>query len=178
MARKPKKFATGGTVTDPKTGKTYDSPSYGGASIKGLTSTDPANVARNREAAARYASMPSSGSGNGNGMMSTASAAPATRTVQTRTYTPPPAGYDAGKSGEWNYYTYGSKEVPASTSRGSAITGGGIKKGFAGIFDAMRERIGDKKPAGMKAGGAVKATGKQMRGCGCAIKGTKGKGVI
>lgn len=41
------------TVTDPKTGKTYDRPSYGALSFQGLTSTDPANVARNREGAAR-----------------------------------------------------------------------------------------------------------------------------
>ena len=33
-----------------------DTPSYKGASIKGLTSKDPANVARNRAGAARYAS--------------------------------------------------------------------------------------------------------------------------
>lgn len=41
------------TVTDPKTGKTYDRPSYSALSFQGLTSTDPANVARNREGAAR-----------------------------------------------------------------------------------------------------------------------------
>lgn len=33
-----------------------DTPSYKGASIKGLTSKDPANVARNRAGAAKYAS--------------------------------------------------------------------------------------------------------------------------
>lgn len=33
---------------DTKTGKSYAAPSYGAFSLKGLTSTDPANVARNR----------------------------------------------------------------------------------------------------------------------------------
>ena len=33
---------------DTKTGKSYAAPSYGAFSFKGLTSTDPANVARNR----------------------------------------------------------------------------------------------------------------------------------
>lgn len=51
----------GRTVTDPKTGKSYTEPSYKGASFKGLTSNDPANVARNREAAARYAAAVGSG---------------------------------------------------------------------------------------------------------------------
>lgn len=33
---------------DTKTGKSYAAPSYGAFSLRGLTSTDPANVARNR----------------------------------------------------------------------------------------------------------------------------------
>lgn len=52
----------GGKVTDPKTGLTYDAPSYSASSFRGLTSTDPANVARNREAAQRY-SMIGAGAG-------------------------------------------------------------------------------------------------------------------
>jgi hypothetical protein len=46
-----------GKVTDPKTGKTYDTPSYSAVSIQGLTSTDPANVARNRAGAAAQAAV-------------------------------------------------------------------------------------------------------------------------
>lgn len=49
--------SAGRLVTDPKTGKTYKEPEYKAGTFKGLTSTDPANVARNREAAARYAAM-------------------------------------------------------------------------------------------------------------------------
>lgn len=43
------------TYTDTRTGQTYKEPEYRPFSLKGLTSTDPANVARNRAAAARYA---------------------------------------------------------------------------------------------------------------------------
>lgn len=61
--------ATSKAVTDPKTGQSYAAPSYSAFSVKGLTSTDPANVARNREAAAMYASrgLGSGSSGNGGG---------------------------------------------------------------------------------------------------------------
>jgi hypothetical protein len=56
-----KSALTGGskftTVTDPKTGMSYANPSYRGMSVKGLTSSDPANVARNRAAAANYAAI-------------------------------------------------------------------------------------------------------------------------
>lgn len=45
---------------DTRTGATYKEPEYGAFSLRGLTSSDPANVARNREAAARYAAMRSS----------------------------------------------------------------------------------------------------------------------
>lgn len=45
------------TYTDTRTGQTYKEPEYRPFSLKGLTSTDPANVARNRAAAARYAAM-------------------------------------------------------------------------------------------------------------------------
>lgn len=38
---------------DTKTGQSYAAPSYGAFSFKGLTSTDPANVARNRYGAER-----------------------------------------------------------------------------------------------------------------------------
>jgi hypothetical protein len=51
--------SSGRLVTDPKTGKTYVEPEYKAFSLQGLTSKDPANVARNREAAARYAALES-----------------------------------------------------------------------------------------------------------------------
>ena len=40
---------------DTKTGQRFNEPSYSGNSLRGLTSTDPANVARNRYYAQRYA---------------------------------------------------------------------------------------------------------------------------
>ena len=45
------------TYRDTKTGASSPAPKFGGASIKGLTSKDPGNVARNRAGAARYATM-------------------------------------------------------------------------------------------------------------------------
>lgn len=45
------------TYRDTASGKSYDAPKYGGASVKGLTSKDPANVARNRAGAAKYSSV-------------------------------------------------------------------------------------------------------------------------
>ena len=53
--RSEDKAANKNKVTDPNTGKTYDKPSYSGGSVKGLTSKDPANVARNQAAAKMYA---------------------------------------------------------------------------------------------------------------------------
>lgn len=47
--------SAGRMVTDPKTGKTYKEPVYKPLTFKGLTSKDPENVARNREAAKMYA---------------------------------------------------------------------------------------------------------------------------
>ena len=43
------------TYSDTRTGQSSSAPKYGGASIKGLTSKDPGNVARNRAGAAKYA---------------------------------------------------------------------------------------------------------------------------
>lgn len=53
------------TYTDTRTGQTYNEPSYSAFSVKGLTSTDPANVARNRAGAAKYANIGSGGGGGG-----------------------------------------------------------------------------------------------------------------
>ena len=43
-------------------GQAANQPSYSAFSVKGLTSSDPANVARNQAAAKMYADMPASGS--------------------------------------------------------------------------------------------------------------------
>lgn len=45
------------TYTDTKTGVSSAAPKFSGASIKGLTSKDPGNVARNRAGAAKYGTM-------------------------------------------------------------------------------------------------------------------------
>lgn len=67
MAANPSSTTKTSTVTDPKTGQTYATPSYSAFSFKGLTSTDPANVARNREAAAMYAAKGITGGSSGGG---------------------------------------------------------------------------------------------------------------
>lgn len=104
------------TVTDPKTGKSYARPTYGAMSLKGLTSTDPANVARNRAAAQMYAQKaaqdsarnPNRGDGKPFDRESLAPKGPAETPVvapkPTRVYTSPPAGYRPGIDQEWNYY--------------------------------------------------------------------------
>lgn len=109
------------TVTDPKTGMSYARPSYGAVSLKGLTSSDPANVARNRAAAANYAAAEAQrqrfGSRRDAPVSSTGSAAPGTPTAPvggvtpttpvdpaSRTYLPPPSSYRPGIDPEWEYY--------------------------------------------------------------------------
>lgn len=52
--------SSGKTTYVTSTGQRYAEPSYSGFSLKGLTSTDPANVARNQYYAAQYANMPQS----------------------------------------------------------------------------------------------------------------------
>jgi hypothetical protein len=111
------------TVTDPKTGQSFDRPNYRGLSMKGLTSTDPANVARNREAAARYAAqdaararMESGGARRGaeqKAALTDSSTPPVTPTVPTtstavapgRGMMMPPSTYRPGIDPEWNYRT-------------------------------------------------------------------------
>ena len=54
------KTSSGGGAAD--SGQAANQPSYSAMSLKGLTSSDPANVARNQAAAKMYADMPASGS--------------------------------------------------------------------------------------------------------------------
>jgi hypothetical protein len=49
-------YGGGGGAAD--SGQKANQPSYGAMSLRGLTSSDPANVARNQAAAARYNAMP------------------------------------------------------------------------------------------------------------------------
>ena len=119
--------------TDKASGKTYDSPKYGGASVRGLTSKDPANVARNRAGAAKYASkserIASAATRDGNADKAAARAAstavrpsrslfadaakkavpPAAPTTMA---TRPPAGYRPGIDPEYNYGTGTAATAP------------------------------------------------------------------
>jgi hypothetical protein len=70
-------------VTDPKTGQSYAAPSYSAFSKQGLTSTDAANVARNREAAARYAASSAGRDGGGSGATRKAPSSPAAPAPET-----------------------------------------------------------------------------------------------
>jgi hypothetical protein len=106
------------TVTDPKTGQTYKKPSYGAVSAKGLTSNDPANVARNRAAAAKYAAMaaarPDRPDRTAAGAATAAATTPVVRPTMTTTptapaaptmmYVPAPAGYRPGVDPEHSFY--------------------------------------------------------------------------
>lgn len=106
------------TVSDPKTGQSYAKPSYSGVSLRGLTSTDPANVARNRAAAARYAELSKQNAQVGGGRDTAAAtattptapttAAPTTPIAPTApptmTYVPAPVGYRPGIDPEHKFY--------------------------------------------------------------------------
>ena len=115
-----KSALTGGskftTVTDPKTGMSYANPSYRGLSVKGLTSTDPANVARNRAAAANYAAIEAArgprsdssermaGLRGPSGLAGPARNAAMTPAAPAMMYVPAPAGYRPGVDPEHRFY--------------------------------------------------------------------------
>lgn len=124
------------TVTDPKTGKTYNKPSYGALSWKGLTSKDPANVARNRAAAAKYAELEArnksmrDGDDKQNlsdlfgGLLKKDEEAPKTPTRPKMVYVPAPAGYRPGIDPEHQFY----QPAPATgMKRGGAVKSKGKK---------------------------------------------------
>jgi hypothetical protein len=101
------------TVTDPKTGQTYAKPSFGAMSLKGLTSADPANVARNRANAAKYAALEASrprserdnpGPASVLKPVTPAPTTPTTPVAPTMMYIPAPAGYRPGVDPEHKFY--------------------------------------------------------------------------
>lgn len=120
MPRSSKSGSSGGNTRDK--GKDKKGPSF---SVKGFTSKDPANVARNREGASRYASKSdriASSSRDGNADKAAARAAErANRPVRApapkaaapvaaapkpaMAATKPPAGYRPGIDPEFNYGT-------------------------------------------------------------------------
>ena len=78
-----------------ESGQAANAPSYSGMSIKGLTSSDPANVARNQAAAKMYADMPVNVSKDRPAAAAAPAAAPAAppaaSVVTPPTLTPPAA---------------------------------------------------------------------------------------
>lgn len=133
-----KKFTT---VTDPKTGQSFAKPSYGAFSFKGLTSSDPANVARNRAAAARYSAMDQAHRINNRSdaeerrslerranaekqMKGDTPTTPATPAAPTMVYVPAPAGYRPGIDPEHQFY---QPQPPAAMKRGGKVKPRGKK---------------------------------------------------
>ncbi len=102
-----------------KTGVQLAAPKYKAASIKGLTSSDPANVARNRAGAENISRMEArrdmgrnkqtEGTGYGNRGATTAPTValpgtPAAPTAAPRVFIPAPVGYRPGIDPEHRYY--------------------------------------------------------------------------
>ena len=87
---------SGGGGGGADSGRAANQPSYSAMSVKGLTSSDPANVARNQAAAKMYADMPASVSRDRPEAPAAAAAPAVTPTptplpVAPPTLTPPPA---------------------------------------------------------------------------------------
>lgn len=141
------------TYTDTKTGVSSPAPKYGGASIKGLTSKDPGNVARNRAGAAKYSSMSQRmAASNRDGNADKAAAMAAARAVRPAAPAPvmapkvaptataprpgmmatkPPAGYRPGIDPEFNYRSATPGAAP-TVKLGTIGTGTGTMFGGAG----------------------------------------------
>lgn len=82
------------TYSDTRTGQSSAAPKFSGASIKGLTSKDPGNVARNRAGAAKYGTMSERmAASNRDGNADKAAAQAAYRTASAR-----PAAAQASRS--------------------------------------------------------------------------------
>ena len=110
-------------------GQAANAPSYSGMSIKGLTSSDPANVARNQAAAKMYADMPVNVSKDRPAAAAAPAAAPAAppaaSVVTPPTLTPPaapePVGSEAPTSAVEAAAVESTKGGRASTILTSAL---------------------------------------------------------
>lgn len=121
------------TVRDPKTHAEYAKPTYSGMSIKGLTSKDPANVARNRQAALKYKQLESARPRSemdrrdpARAVTTTAApaaAAPTAPVAPTMVYTPAPAGYRPGVDPEHQFY----RPAPTVAPTAAMKKGGRVK---------------------------------------------------
>lgn len=137
-SKKPaKKMAVGGAAgkavnENIRMGASVPAPKYSAFSWKGLTSNDPANVIRNRNAAAMYRNIGLPTSSNDRSPLNSALSVAATpntatpTTVMKRTYVGgPPAGYDPSKSGEWSYFK--TERVAAATPTEKKAKGGAMR---------------------------------------------------
>ena len=126
-------YGGGGGGAD--SGQQANPPSYGAMSLRGLTSSDPANVARNQAAAARYNAMPQRESenrgymGRDKGIASLAPTvpAPAPVTLPTTPVAPTPVGVPTT-----GYAGYDSSSIPAM----------GYGSAFAGLSQPMANPYG------------------------------------
>jgi hypothetical protein len=129
-------YGGGGGGAD--SGQKANPPSYGAMSLRGLTSSDPANVARNQEAAARYNAMPQRESenrgymGRDKGIASLAPKIPAPApvtlpTTPTTPIAPTPVGVPTT-----GYAGYDSSSIPPM----------GYGSAFAGLSQPMANPYG------------------------------------
>lgn len=108
--------------------KSGTNPGYSAFSMKGLTSSDPANVARNRAAAAKYAAQDRAreaarGNAADRSDQAMPGVGPAMRPAEPpgqmmrRTFQGgPPPGYDPSTQGEWNYYKSERVDIPTAAA--------------------------------------------------------------
>ena len=129
-------YGGGGGGAD--SGQQANQPSYGAMSLRGLTSSDPANFARNQAAAARYNAMPQRESenrgymGRDKGIASVAPTVPAPApvtlpTTPTTPIAPTPVGVPTT-----GYAGYDSSSIPAM----------GYGSAFAGLSQPMANPYG------------------------------------
>jgi hypothetical protein len=135
-------------------GQAANKPSYSAMSVKGLTSSDPANVARNQAAAKMYADMPASVSKDRPEAPAAATAPAVTPTptplpVTPPTLTPPAAPVPVGSEGPTSAVEAAAME---STKGGRAST---IVTGALGLL-ADAEATGQlRKRRSLMSGGLI-----------------------
>lgn len=145
---------SGGTDARRAEDKAARAPSYSAFSVKGLTSSDPANVARNQAAAKMYADMPASVSRDRPEAAAAAAAAPAAGVtpmpnLPAPTLTPPTAPVPVGSEAPTSAVEAAAME---STKGGRAST---IVTGALGLL-ADAEATGQlRKRRSLMSGGLI-----------------------
>jgi len=137
--------------------KAASAPSYSAFSVKGLTSSDPANVARNQAAAKMYADMPASGSKDRPSADAAAAAAAqmaapaaAAAPVAPPTLTPPAAPLPVGSEAPTSAVEAAAVE---STQGGRAST---ILTGALGLLAEQEQEGQLRKRRSLMGGGLIK----------------------